>query len=103
MTIASETPASRHRRTASAASGRSGSIIPTSPDARRPLGTASSASPGHLANTFRCAAMTLEMPFKDAANNPMPEVGWSPERSMKLAGSCLEAMLVMIDDWEAGL
>ena len=60
-------------------------------------------STGHLANTFRCAAMTLEMPFKDAANNPMPEVGWSPERSMKLAGSCLEAMLVMIDDWEAGL
>lgn len=60
-------------------------------------------STGHLANTFRCAAMTLEMPFKDTANNPMPEVGWSPERSMKLAGHCLEAMLLMVDDWEAGL
>ena len=60
-------------------------------------------STGHLANTFRCAAMTLEMPFKDTANNPMPEVGWSPQRSAKLAGHCLEAMLVMIDDWEAGL
>jgi len=60
-------------------------------------------STGHLANTFRCAAMTLEMPFKDAANNPMPEVGWSPERSAALAGHCLEAMLLMIDDWEAGL
>ncbi|EDP63164.1 peptidase M14, carboxypeptidase A [alpha proteobacterium BAL199] len=60
-------------------------------------------STGHIANTFRCAAMTLEMPFKDTANNPMPEVGWSPQRSAKLAGHCLEAMLVMIDDWEAGL
>ena len=47
--------------------------------------------------------MTLEMPFKDTANNPLPSVGWSPERSAKLAGHCLEAMLVMIDDWEAGL
>ena len=60
-------------------------------------------STGHIASTFRCAAMTLEMPFKDTANNPMPEVGWSPERSMLLAGHCLEAMLLMIDDWEAGL
>lgn len=60
-------------------------------------------STGHIANTFRCAAMTLEMPFKDAANNPMPEVGWSPERSMALARHCLEAMLVMVDDWESGL
>lgn len=60
-------------------------------------------STGHLAHTFRCAAMTLEMPFKDAANNPMPDVGWSPERSARLAGHCLEAMLLMIDDWEAGL
>lgn len=60
-------------------------------------------STGHIANTFRCAAMTLEMPFKDAANNPMPEVGWSPDRCRHLAAHCLEAMLLMIDDWESGL
>lgn len=60
-------------------------------------------STGHIANTFRCAAMTLEMPFKDAANNPMPEVGWSPDRCKHLAGHCLEAMLLMMDDWESGL
>ena len=60
-------------------------------------------STGHIANTFRCAAMTLEMPFKDTANNPMPTVGWSPERCRHLAGHCLEAMLIMIDDWESGL
>jgi len=60
-------------------------------------------STGHIANTFRCPAMTLEMPFKDAANNPMPEVGWSPERCKHLAGHCLETMLLMIDDWGSGL
>lgn len=60
-------------------------------------------STGHIANTFRCPAMTLEMPFKDTANNPMPEVGWSPDRCKHLAGACLETMLLMIDDWGSGL
>lgn len=60
-------------------------------------------STGHIANTFRCPAMTLEMPFKDTANNPMPEVGWSPDRCKHLAGHCLETMLLMIDDWGSGL
>lgn len=60
-------------------------------------------STGHIANAFRCPAMTLEMPFKDTANNPMPEVGWSPDRCKHLAGSCLDAMLLMIDDWGSGL
>ena len=57
-------------------------------------------STGHLANT-PVHPPTL-MPFKDAANNPMPDVGWSPDRWM-LAGHCLQAMLMMIDDWESGL
>ncbi|WPZ34209.1 M14-type cytosolic carboxypeptidase [Thalassobaculum sp. OXR-137] len=60
-------------------------------------------STGHIAHTFRCPAMTLEMPFKDTANNPMPEVGWSPDRCKHLAGKCLDAMLLMIDDWGSGL
>ncbi len=60
-------------------------------------------STGHIANTFRCPAMTLEMPFKDAANNPMPEVGWSPDRCKALARHCLDVMLLMIEDWESGL
>ena len=60
-------------------------------------------STGHIANTFRCPALTLEMPFKDTANVPMPEVGWAPERCKLLAGSCLDVMLLMIDDWEGGL
>jgi murein tripeptide amidase MpaA len=60
-------------------------------------------STGHIANTFRCAAMTLEMPFKDTANNPMPEVGWSPERSKTLGADCLRAIWMMMDHWESGL
>lgn len=60
-------------------------------------------STGHIANTFRCAAMTLEMPFKDTANAPVPDVGWSPERCKLLAGHCLQAIWMMADEWESGL
>ena len=45
-----------------------------------------------LAERFNCQAMTLEMPFKDAADTPDKDQGWSPERSMKLAHSCLDAL-----------
>ena len=47
--------------------------------------------------------MTLEMPFKDTANNPMPDVGWSPERSKMLGADCLQAIWMMMDQWESGL
>ncbi len=45
-----------------------------------------------LAERFGVPVMTLEMPFKDAADTPDFEQGWSPERCMKLAGSCLDAL-----------
>ncbi|RLA13295.1 MAG: hypothetical protein DRQ59_05650 [Gammaproteobacteria bacterium] len=45
-----------------------------------------------LAERFNCQAMTLEMPFKDASGTPDKDQGWSPERSMKLASSCLDAL-----------
>jgi len=45
----------------------------------------------YVAETFGCLAMTLEMPFKDAANHPLPEVGWSPRRSMALGSACVDA------------
>ena len=45
-----------------------------------------------LAERFNAPVMTLEMPFKDAADTPDPVQGWSPERSMKLATSCLDAL-----------
>ena len=50
-----------------------------------------------LANRFGCLAMTLEMPFKDAAQNPDPVSGWSPARSAGLGRDCLAALLEMVD------
>ena len=44
-----------------------------------------------VAETFDCLAMTLEMPFKDSAITPMPEIGWSPGRSQLLGMACVEA------------
>lgn len=45
----------------------------------------------YVAETFGCLAMTLEMPFKDAANQPMPDIGWSPGRSRRLGAICVDA------------
>ena len=50
-----------------------------------------------LAARFDCLAMTLEQPFKDTANTPQPETGWSPPRAKKLGASLLEATADIID------
>ncbi len=42
---------------------------------------------------FGCLSMTLEMPFKDNANLPDPERGWSPERCMLLGEAILLPIL----------
>ena len=47
----------------------------------------------YIAEHFDCLAMTLEMPFKDTIESPIPETGWSPARCKKLAHSCLDAIL----------
>ncbi len=57
-----------------------------------------SMSTNALAERFGCLAMTLEMPFKDADDNPDPIHGWSPARSQQLGRDCLTAMLEVIDD-----
>ena len=41
---------------------------------------------------FDALAMTLEMPFKDAAVNPDPVRGWSPERCRRMGRDCLTAI-----------
>jgi murein tripeptide amidase MpaA len=51
-----------------------------------------------LAELFGVPVMTLEMPFKDAADTPDSEQGWSPERSRKLASSCLDALHLCWDE-----
>jgi len=45
-----------------------------------------------LAERFAALVMTLEMPFKDATATPDRIQGWSPERSGRLAHSCLDAL-----------
>lgn len=51
----------------------------------------------YVAHAFDCLSMTLEMPFKDNANLPDSEFGWSPERCARLGGAVLDAMLAVVD------
>mgnify|MGYP000138530899 FL=1 len=51
----------------------------------------------YTAHEFNCLAMTLEMPFKDNADLPDPDFGWSPERCARLGGASLDAMLAVVD------
>lgn len=46
----------------------------------------------YIAETFGCLAVTLEMPFKDTANAPLPELGWSPGRAQRLGAACLDVL-----------
>ncbi|HAA93059.1 MAG: hypothetical protein CMM48_09245 [Rhodospirillaceae bacterium] len=52
----------------------------------------------NLAESFKCLAMTLEMPFADHNDRPDATYGWSPERSRALGGDCLEAISKVLDD-----
>lgn len=77
-----------------------------SPDFQREKGYEKSA-PGegslcfctnYVAETFGCVAMTLEMPFKDNANLPDEDFGWTPEKCQHLASACLLTLSQIIDD-----
>ncbi len=48
---------------------------------------------GYVGHTFKCLALTLEMPFKDNADLPNPETGWNGERSRKLGAALLQPIL----------
>lgn len=50
------------------------------------------------AHRYDCLAMTLEMPFKDNADNPDEAVGWSPERCADLGKAVIEAMADVVDN-----
>ena len=54
-------------------------------------------STNQIAHRFDAVAMTLEMPFKDTVDSPNPETGWSPERSIKLGYSSLDALSAILD------
>lgn len=49
-----------------------------------------------LAERFDCLAMTLEMPFKDDANHPNAEFGWSPARAKQLGADVLAPLLSVL-------
>jgi murein tripeptide amidase MpaA len=47
---------------------------------------------------YGCLAMTLEMPFKDTADEPHPDEGWSPRRAMALGRSAIEPLAAVLAD-----
>ncbi len=51
----------------------------------------------YIAQAHGCLSMTLEQPFKDTADTPLPEVGWSPARCQKLGAAILDALYVVRD------
>jgi murein tripeptide amidase MpaA len=52
-----------------------------------------SVAANYAGERFDCLALTLEMPFKDAANNPDPERGWTPERAAGLGEHVVATLL----------
>lgn len=51
----------------------------------------------YVGEIFDCLSFTLEMPFKDNANEPDELAGWSPERSMRLGESVLDSVAVCVE------
>lgn len=52
----------------------------------------------YVAEAFGCLSLTLEMPFKDNANRPDPEFGWSPARCRAFGAAHLDAIATILDD-----
>ncbi|ODN41902.1 M14 family metallopeptidase [Piscirickettsia litoralis] len=51
----------------------------------------------NIGETFDCLSFTIEMPFKDNANLPCKEFGWSAERSEQLGSSVLHPIYSVLD------
>lgn len=47
----------------------------------------------YIGHTFKCVSLTLEMPFKDNACLPDPQVGWNGARSARLGAAILQPIL----------
>ncbi len=54
--------------------------------------TLSMGSP-HITHAFGCLSLTLELPFKDNANDPDPVSGWDGARSARLGAAVLQPIL----------
>jgi murein tripeptide amidase MpaA len=46
-----------------------------------------------IAHTFGCLSLTLELPFKDNANDPDEHTGWNGARSARLGAAVLQPIL----------
>ncbi len=55
-----------------------------------------SVAANYAGERFDCLALTLEMPFKDAANHPDPEKGWSPERAAGFGSHVIGSILACL-------
>lgn len=55
-----------------------------------------SVAANYVGERFDCLALTLEMPFKDAANHPDPERGWTPERAAGLGAHVVGSLLACL-------
>ena len=83
-----------------------GALVRANPDfqtvhgyPKKPAGQANmTMGSAHIQATHQALAMTLEMPFKDNADDPDYFQGWSPERSAKLGHACLDALYSIIDE-----
>ncbi len=51
-----------------------------------------------VAERFKCLAFTLEMPFKDNANLPDVDFGWSANRSQQLGADVVSAIYAIAND-----
>ncbi|MDQ2820691.1 MAG: M14-type cytosolic carboxypeptidase [Pseudomonadota bacterium] len=51
----------------------------------------------YIGHTFKCLALTLEMPFKDNADLPDAYVGWNGSRSVALGAAILQPILHSLD------
>ena len=52
----------------------------------------------YVAEAFGCLSLTLEMPFKDNADRPDPEFGWSPERCRTFGAAHLDAIAAVLGE-----
>ncbi len=50
----------------------------------------------HITHAFGCLSLTLELPFKDNANDPDAQVGWDGARSARLGAAVLQPVLQSI-------
>jgi murein tripeptide amidase MpaA len=50
----------------------------------------------HITHAFGCLSLTLELPFKDNANDPDEQVGWDGARSARLGAAVLQPVLLSL-------